>query len=329
MQATPPTRPPDLSIVLGTHAGLERLGRVIQCLDSQTIRDRIELIVVASAEEHLGENGLPESRGFHSIKAIHVGPIENVDRALAHGVRAAKAPVVALLEDHAFPEANWAEVLVEAHRGPWAAVGTNVTNGNPSRALSWANMLIAYGSWLSLEESAEVETFSRHNCAYKRDVLLTLGSRLDDMLVRGGGLVEALQDAGQRFYVEARSSVAHVNPSRLQSTAHLRFNAGRLYGARRAGGWPFAKRLLFAGLAPPLRLQKIVRRAWGKRRAVPRRPSIAFAFLASLLLDGLGETMGYLAGPGRAGEELAVFEMDREAHVTAADRHILVTPGRA
>ncbi len=327
MQESQPIPGPQLSVLLGTHTGFERLRRVIHCLDRQTIRDRIELIVVAPSQAQLETDVSAEVEGFFGFKLLFVGPIENVDRSLAHGVRAAAASVVAILEDHAFPTPNWAEVLVEGHQGPWTVVGTGVSNGNPRGALSWANLLIAYGSWLGLKRSKEAKTFSRHNSAYKRDALLSLGSRLDDMLVRGGGLVEALQEAGHRFYVDARSNVAHVNPSRLQSTAELRFNAGRLYGASRAAsGWALWKRLLFAAIGPPLRLQKVARRAWSKRGAVPARPTIAGAFLMCALVDGLGETFGYLRGAGRSAEKLAVFEMDRKAHVTTADQRLLVAP---
>ncbi len=330
MPDSKPDRGPQLSVVLGTHGGLERLHRVIYCLRLQTIRDHIELIVVAPSEADLGADFAERTDGFLESKAVFVGPIENVDRSLAHGVRAAAAPVVALLEDHAYPESDWAEVLVEGHQGPWTVVGTAVSNGNPRGALSWANMLIAYGSWLDPKRGEEARTFSRHNTAYKRDALLSLGSRLGDLLVRGGGLVEELQESGHRFYLDPRSSVAHINPSRLSSTAELRFNAGRLYGSSRAaGGWTMPKRLLFAAIGPPLRLQKIARRAWSKRGAVPARPTIAAAFVLCLLLDGLGETVGYLSGPGRSASVLAVFEMDRKAHVTVADQPLLVEQGTA
>lgn len=321
---------PALSVVLGTRIGLERLRRVLDHLGRQTIRHRIELIVVAPSERVLG-HGLPmETEGLHRIKKVFVGPIDNLERSLAEGVRAATAPLVALLEDHAFPAPDWAERLVETHAGPWTVVGTAVDNGNPRTALSWANLLIAYGHWVGMNRSEEATTFSRLNSCYKREALLSLSGSLEDLLVRGGGLVEALREAGHRFYVDARTSVAHVNPSRLGSTVWLRFNAGRLYGGGRvASGWSLGKRLLFAVIGPPLRLQKIVRRAWSKRGALPAKPALGFAFAFCLLLDGLGETVGCLAGSGRSAPKLAVFEMDRHAHVTTSDQHLLVEPREA
>jgi hypothetical protein len=42
----------------------------------------------------------------------------------------ARAPIVALAEDHAFPAPGWAEALIAAHRDPWAAIGAVIRHPN-------------------------------------------------------------------------------------------------------------------------------------------------------------------------------------------------------
>src|SRR5437868_5149876 len=81
-----------------------------------------EIVIVCTAEDSLGL-AKEEITGFHSVRLIEMGDIKTTSRARAAAIRAASGPVVALAEDHAFPEPDWAEVLIRAHRQPWAAVG--------------------------------------------------------------------------------------------------------------------------------------------------------------------------------------------------------------
>ncbi len=56
----------------------------------------------------------------------------------------ASAPVVALVEDHAYPAPGWAEGIIDAHKNGWAAVGPVMANANPHGLMSWVNLLIEY-----------------------------------------------------------------------------------------------------------------------------------------------------------------------------------------
>ena len=60
----------------------------------------------------------------------------------------AHAPIVALAEDHCFPEPGWADALIRAHQGPWAVVGPVVRNANPATIVSWCDFVIGYGPWM-------------------------------------------------------------------------------------------------------------------------------------------------------------------------------------
>ena len=177
-----------------------------------------------------------DADAFASLTIVPVGPITDADRSLAAGVRATHAAVVAIIEDHAYPEPEWAEALVDAHHGPWAIVGPSFENANPASSFSWANMFIAYGRWVRARESGAVDEVSRHNLSAKRDVLVGYGEELEDRLVRGGGLLEDVRERGYELYLEPGAKVHHVNPSKLSSTLRLRIDSGRLHAARRAHG---------------------------------------------------------------------------------------------
>lgn len=332
--AMPPSSP-SLSVVVVTPERFENVRRTVRHLRAQTVQGQIELVLVAPSEHALDDAQPDELEGFQRITTVTPGPIANVDRAGAHGVFAAHAPVVTLIEDHAFPQPGWAEALLAAHQDePWDVVGPVVLNANPDHMLSWTNLLIAYGAWTQPAAGGEVEALPGHNISYKTERLTAYGDRLPAMLVRGGGLLDDLKAQGARFYLEPAARIAHTNPSRLDSTVRLRFNAGRLYGARRAAdqGWSLAKRTAYVAggpLIPLVRFKRLREELFGHGRRASLVPRVFPALLLGLILDGAGQMAGYAFGAGSAPRILATFEMDRFQHLTATDRRALTdTPPR-
>jgi hypothetical protein len=274
------------------------------------------------------ETGVLSALGV--VTVVPVGQIDDIDRSLAAGIRMAHARVVAVIEDHAYPESEWAEALVAAHQGSWAVVGGEFRNANPESSLSWANMLLAYGLWLGGSKPGAVSAVSRHNASYKRDVLLSYGDDLEHRLVRGGGLLDDLRRNGHSLYFEPRARVAHVNPSRLRSTLTLRFDAGRLEAARRAEhcGWSRAKRGLFIAGSPLIPFARLARLVPALRPAAELRGDLvrsAPALALALAVDAIGQAVGFALGAGDSGERLRSFELERRSQVRPADRAILST----
>lgn len=314
---------PAMSVVLVTPDRFATIRRTVRFLRAQTVRPRLELILVGPSGDGLAEHEARELDGFFSVQQLAVGPIDNVDRAAARGIARAAAPIVALVEDHAFPDAGWAEALIDAHRGPWAAVGSVVLNANPESPLSWTNLILAYGFWTEPVTGGETAHVSRHNISFKREVLAEFGDGLEALMGRDGGLLQRLQQRGHRFYLEPAARIYHANPSLLASTVELRFNGGRLYGATRARteNWSATRRLLYVAgspLIPVMRGRPLFRKVLAARG--PKSAGLYPAFLMGLALDGLGQAVGYALGPGDTARRLADFEVDRLRHVTGRDR---------
>lgn len=317
---------PALSVVIVAPKLFEHIRKTIRELKAQTIKERLELVVVVPSA---AEVGLDESElsGFFGYKVVEVGTIRSVDRVAAGSVRHARAPVVALIEDHAFPNPGWAEAIVAAHQGSWAAVGPSVENANPATMLSWTNLLMAYGQWGGAAAGKVVEDLPKHNVSYKRAVLMEYDSELESMVGREGSLHRTLRAKGHKLYMEPKAEIYHLNPSRLSSTVPLRFQAGRLFGSTRAqrGGWSPLRRLLYIGalpLIPAMHLPRILRemRARGQHRQL--MPRILPALLFGLALGAFGEAAGYAFGGGDAARFLEMFELDRLNHLTPGDKQV-------
>src|SRR5262245_55934646 len=109
--STPPPRVPALSVVLAAPEPFPTIRKTVSHLRSQTCPDRPELVLVTPSRDRLGLD--PEAvSGLALVTVVEVPTIASVGRANAEGIRHASAPLVALAEDHCFPDPDWAEHLI-------------------------------------------------------------------------------------------------------------------------------------------------------------------------------------------------------------------------
>jgi GT2 family glycosyltransferase len=314
---------PALAVILVTPHRFQTLRKTLRRLREQTIAAQLEIVIVAPSLNHLGFDE-QERAGFGVVRLAETGAAHNLGAAKGLGVRLATAPIVAFAEDHCYPAPTWAAALIAAHAEPWVAVAPAIDNANPESAVSWANLLIAYGHWLAPARSRIVADVPAHNSSCKRAALLGLGTTLDEMLGREGSLHAALRAAGGQLYLTDAARAYHVNPTRTPDWLVLRFNAGRLYAATRAatGDWSRARRLLYCGGAPLFPLMRL-RILLGQLRQAGRLTLLARIFpalLLGLIVHSLGEVAGYLRGEGHTRQYLVNFEYDRLRQLNRADR---------
>jgi hypothetical protein len=315
---------PALAVVLVTPSDGTILRGTLRCLREQTERHRIELILVGPDPRSFDDLDAAATAGFAGTRTIAAGTLLETERGLGIGAALARAPVVALLENHVYPDPDWAAAILEAHRGPWAAVGSVIDNANPDSATSWVEHLMSYGFHDSSMPGGEGARVSRNNLVFKRSVLDGFGARLPDALARDGGLLEEVQRGGGRFYREARARLAHLNVSRLGAMLTLRIHSARARAATRArtGGWGAPRRFLYVLASPTfplLRLRALLPRI--RSKSGPRVPSSIWPLLVvTLLFDAFGQAIGFAAGAGKSAERAGHFDLDRHRYLSNADR---------
>jgi myo-inositol 2-dehydrogenase/D-chiro-inositol 1-dehydrogenase len=315
----------EISAIIVTRRDFGAIRRTVGYLRQQTISTRMEIVVVCPS---LGELGLTpsDSEGFHEFQVVEIGTITSIGSANAAGVRAAKSPIVVLCEDHAFPDQSWAEELVRAHRVPCVVVGPAVYNANPGTMVSWADCLIGYGPWLQPIPAMPPTHLPGHNSSYKRAILLMYGSRLEAMLEAETILHWDLSRRGGQLVLEPRARLAHTNFALWGMWTRVQFHAGRMFGATRAGSWPRWKRWIYA-LASPLIPMVRLSRTWTHARRLNEAhhflPKVLPALVWGLLIDGLGQMVGYSLGVGLSREKLCEYEFERVRYITEQDRSAL------
>ena len=309
---------PLLSAVLATPGRFDAIRNTVHCLLAQSVSPRIELIIVTPSQDRLGVDAHCLA-GFFGYKIVELPGMNSVGTANAAGVRAATASVVALCEDHSFPEPGWAEALIKAHTCGFAAVGPVIKNANPKTLVSWADLLVAYAPWLDSTPSGEMGHLPGHNSSYKKEVLLSYGSDLESMMASESVLHWDLRKKGYRLYLESNAKTAHTNFSLFSSWVKSKYHSGRVFGSARVCGWPSWKRLVYTAaspLIPIVRLQKITRMS---RESFNGMLKMIPVMAAGLIISAMGEMTGYAFGPGDSIDILSNYEFHRVRHQREAD----------
>lgn len=294
----------------------ERRDRAVGCLRSvlaQRAIGRMEVLILDCAPGDPPPIPGSEHPAVHRLKL----PSDTLfSAAKTHGVRAASAPAVAFVEEHCRVHPGWAEALIAAHQGPWAGVGAEVHNGNPGVAISRRIAFLNYHPWLPPAPRAEFDMLPGHNASFKRDVLLSYGEELEELLRAEIVLHQRLRRDGHRLLLEPGARFSHINESTFASAARGRFLWNRCYASLRARtfGWSWARRLFYVAATPLIPFYSLIRIFLSLMR---RHPERLLAMLASApllwalqLVSVAGHSLGLLFGAGDAEARFSLYEMN-------------------
>jgi hypothetical protein len=303
---------PELAAIVVIPDTYDAVRRTMSCLKAQTAAKQMEVILVVPSLEQcdLDES---ELNCFHSWQVVEIGAIKSIAHGFVAGIRKAHAPVVALTEDHSFPEAKWAQILIATHQQPWAAVGPSIKNGNPDTMISWADFYVSYSEWSHPVSSGLVRHLPGHNSSYKRDVLLAFGEQLDSLMQAESVLHRYLKAKAYQLWLESNTYTLHLNFTALAPWIKAQYHAGRQFAATWAQQWSWRRRCLFTIGSPGIpwlrlwRIQKHIHRTHTAGFFIRLLPTL----LVGLLVNGLGQMVGYAAGIGDSIEKVTENERHR------------------
>jgi GT2 family glycosyltransferase len=312
---------PAMSVVMVTPSHVGDLGLPLRGLSAQTVRHELELILVTPADESAADHA-SWLTGFHSVSIVRVRHVRSRGAAAAAGVRAARAEIVALMENHVFPEPDWAEQILRAHQGPWMAIGPRVNGLNLRSWTSRAYRMVFYGRLSARDQPRETEHLPWHNGTYKSRLLQPFANQLEDLLDHEERFHQMLLAHGYRLYYWPGARLRHANVSRPGRALQLAFYTGRVFASERNRDWPWRRRLLYAAGWPLFPWIRLAQMREDIQRIARQEPTWFLLPLGVLLLHllALGEAIGYLVGPGRASEWLDRNELCRwDERMTRAD----------
>jgi glycosyltransferase involved in cell wall biosynthesis len=292
---------PSLSIVVVSFNRGPLLDACLTSLEEQARQANAEVLVVRAGAVEGADWDSMRSR-FGQVRWLSAPADSTIPRLRRLGIASARAEIVGLLEDDCVIEAGWCAAALEAHRGPWAAVGGAVEPGPYRRSADWAVYLYEYGRFMRPFEAGPTTDLPGNNVTYKRKALESIRD-LDPDGFYDVFVHRQLLAAGEGLFRTPTLVVQNRNFWTLSHIAVSPFHHGRGFAAKRGGGLSPGNRAIRALLAPFLPLLQVYRLARltiGRRRLVGR---LIVALPATVLFSGswaAGECLGYLAGPGKS-----------------------------
>jgi hypothetical protein len=303
---------PELSAIVVIPDRYETVRATMECLKKQTAAKKIEIVFVVS-ECSPAQPDETDLECFHSWKIVTESKVNSISHGFTAGISQAGAPVVALTEDHSYPDSRWAELFIERHQEHWAAVGPSMRNGNPVNVISRADFCQAYGQWAHPVASGPVRHLPGHNSSYKKDLLLSFGSDLPILMQAESVLHRRLKAQGYDLLLEAETCTSHLNFNSWSNWIPARYYAGRQFAGTWATGWPPIRRLFYVLGSPGipwLRLWR-VRKSLGKEPGLFKGVKLALAILAGFIVEAAGNLAGFAAGTGDSNLKIALYEFHR------------------
>lgn len=298
-----------LSVLVTVVDAGDALRRCIDALLQQT--DPPELEILVAWDDTLGSVAEWQAR-YGSVCFIEIGRLalehdprsmagqhELFDKRRAAALARAKGDVIAMLEDRAVPDADWARTIVRLHEArPEAAIGGAVENGM-DRLLNWAVYWCDFGRYQRPLPEGPAGWITDVNLAYKRRAVEQTRElwqhRYHEPTVHW-----ALQRAGEVLWLTPAFAVRQVRDNlSFGGLLRERFAFARLFGYTRAREISFMRRVLLTLASPALPFllfgRLLVQRI-RKHRNVPTfllASPVTFALLCAWIA---GEAFGTLTG---------------------------------
>ena len=296
--------PPLFSILIG-RVSTEDGERIIETLESLRNQDAPltrEVIVVDRLDDAVSK---VIGARFPEVKLLPCGRNASLPEMRAQALAASCGKLILVTEDHCVPPLSWLRDFKAAHdaHADASVIAGCVENGVTARALDWATYLCEYAAFAPPIDEGAGAALAGMNVLYKRAVLEACAP---ETLTRGfweTTVHPLLAQQGAQLLATNRIRILHCKKFSFGLFAAQRFAYSRYYAGIR---FPREQRLVrwIAALATPvlpaLLTFRLVRAARRKASiASPTLRAVPYLFVF-FVIWALGETVGYLAGPGES-----------------------------
>jgi hypothetical protein len=293
---------PDLSVVIASVNGWGVLAPTLRALDELPERTRMQVVVVDS----VGGETLTRLHAHRPrVDVVLAGARLAIPRMRHLGIQQARAPLVAILEDHGVVDRCWASEIFRAHREEWAAVGGPVENGL-SGLVNWAAFFCEYARYTTPLVEGPSQDLPGNNIAYKRPDLM----RHADVLAEGkweSWINANLRADGRHLAATNGMVVRHIKRFRLADFLIQRFHFSRSFAGMRRTEQGWRARIAYGVgclVLPPLLFARAARSVLQKGRHRALFVVCSPLLMSFFLVGAIGEMAGYLFGPGSSLEKV-------------------------
>lgn len=240
-----------------------------------------------------------------TVIAVNPGAEASIPRLRQLGAEAAATDLVAILEEHCTAPPGWIAAIADNFRDGDAAIGGPILHSNFETSRDWCVYFSEYHNYLPPWGDAERYDLNGANIAYHRAKLMAHAAVLDTgywevvlhpRLVRDG-----------RFRAVDAMGAHHTGPFGYRYYLRQRYLLSRVWGGTQRALVPMSKRLvhLIAGpIFPAFLFLRVTSRVLSKPQFLGEYLKALPLLVPAWFCYAFGEWLGYLAGPGRALEEV-------------------------
>ncbi len=289
-----------ISVVIPCVNGLPYIRECLRSLRQQENYAVAEVIVADSSDEATRDwiaNKFPD---VILLRQDYMTAIPNLK---AKGIAEAKGDILVMLEDHCVAPENWFDEIIKAHDSEYIAIGGAVENGCAGTILDWATFFCEYGAFLLPVPDGPVDMLPGNNVSYKRETLLRVAGELINEGLWEGFLHDELKSKGYILASNPAIVVVHKKGFGLFEFLAQRFYYSRTFAGMRNEIFSNGRRAFYflgSWLLPLILFPRLVRVLMSKRRLNKEIAlSLPYLFIFTIAW-ALGESWGYLLGPGQS-----------------------------
>ena len=296
---------PSVSVVVASAAGGEFLPRCLDSLKEPATRLGAEVLVVDRLGNEVEERLQRDYDWVRLIPFERKTPRPGVPELRKQGVLEARAPVVAVLEEHCTAPAGWLEAILENMEEGDAAIGGPILDDGYDRVRDWVVYFSEYNNYLPPWPEGERYLLNGANVAYRKEFLVKHQQVLDQgywevvlhPLLAGEGHMRSVPRMGAH----------HTGPFDFGYYLEQRYLLSRVWGGTQKDKVPAARRLLYlcaAPLFPALLLARIAMRVLKSGHRLGKFLVAVPLLVPVVCIYVWGEWRGYLSGVGDALERV-------------------------
>jgi GT2 family glycosyltransferase len=221
------------------------------------------------------------------------------------------------MEEHCLAQPGWAEAMILAHQGPWAAVGCQFIVANPKSGSSDKTFRMTYGVYIQTEQHrGQVDFVAGQNSSFKRDILLNYDNQLDSMMMADLVLQWRMIEAGHKLFFEPTARIAHRNENTVRRLCPGAFYWNWCFANVRAQvfQWSWAHKAIRIALSPLIPWVRLARKIALVSR-LGNRQFLQFlrdlpAILTIDYCSAAGQVIGLLCKIDSAAKKFSYFEIN-------------------
>jgi hypothetical protein len=286
---------PPLSVVVASVNGFPYLG---QCLDALARHAPEAQVVVADWTDEATRAQVRER--WPRVEVLSFDRPMAIPELRAAGIAIARAPYVAVIEDHCVVHRDWSRAIVAAHRAGHPVVGGPVRNA-AGRLRDWAAFFVEYADFMEPFEAGEVPGLTGMNVSYDRRAISSMQPLLDEGRWESW-LHPHLAGEGFGFFAHPAIALDHEMRFDVGFFVSQRYHYARSHAGARNPELGL-RRLVYLGGSPlivPLMYARIARAVLARPRHLLRFALASPLVVAYLTVWALGEAVGYALGGGRS-----------------------------